>query len=46
MAKIHKDIKYKQYGFRMSAEVWKELNAKRKILGLSWNLFIKYLINK
>jgi hypothetical protein len=41
-----RDYMYKLRTLRASDEVWEELKRRRKESGLSWNLFIKSLINK
>jgi len=40
-----RDISYKIKAIRMSEEMWEELKKEKQDSGLSWNLFLKQLLN-
>jgi predicted DNA binding CopG/RHH family protein len=40
-----RNIHYKRKTIRVSEAVWKELKEKRRASGVSWNLYIRDLIN-
>lgn len=42
----HKNLKYPVRTIRVSKEIWKDLQKKKDKSGLTWNLFIKELLNK
>lgn len=44
--KEDKKFRYKMRGFRISEEVYKELKQRKEESNLSWNKFIKELLNK
>jgi hypothetical protein len=44
--KYSRDKHYKNKTIKMSDEIWDKLKEKRRESGKSWNMFIKFLINK
>jgi len=45
MTDKHNKLRYSVKALRVADEIWKELVALKKESGLSWNLFIKKLID-